>query len=121
AVPVPVVIAAEHAAKGPATERQRHAARPRLDQPPGEQELVQVRLALALVRVFAIQSVAAAAALGLAAQVKGMRQARGGKQVDGLLLIAIDAVRGPMRIHLAAKTVEAGQEGAAVGEAARVD
>ena len=37
--------------------------------------------------------------------------------VPRLLLIAIDAVRGPMRIHLAAKTVEAGQEGAAVGEA----
>ena len=59
-VPVPVVVALEHPPEGPAAERQRDAAGARFDHPPGQQELVQQRLSLALVRIAAIQPITAA-------------------------------------------------------------
>src|SRR5262249_45344303 len=56
-VPVPVVIAAQHSPERPAAERERDTARAGLDHATREQELVEVRPAVALLRKRAIQSV----------------------------------------------------------------
>ena len=56
-MPVPVVIALRHPAEGPAAERERDTTRAGFDHAASQQELIQVGLALALVRILAIQTV----------------------------------------------------------------
>src|SRR3989442_499756 len=76
------------------------------DPAPGEQELIQVRLPLAFVRIVARQPVAPPAAPIFPAEVEGIREPRRGEQLEGLLLIHIDPVRGTAPIELPAITIE---------------
>src|SRR5262249_51369018 len=101
-VPVPVVIALQNAAEGPTAGHQRDTAGPGFDQPPGQQNLVQMRLPLTLFWIGMIQPVPAAAASIFPAEIKGLCQPRRGEQLERLLLQRLDAVRNS-RIDLPAK------------------
>lgn len=78
-VPIPVVIALEDAAKGPPRACQGHAARSRFDHAPGQEKLVQMRLAAAFLGPRAIEPVTSPRADVLAAQVQGVGEPRRGQ------------------------------------------
>ena len=120
-VPVPVVVALGDPAERIAAERQRDAAGPGFDQPPGQQEPVEIGLSLALLRILPIQAVAAAGRRVFSIEVERLGEAGRRQDLEGLPLELIQSLRGGVSIDPAAELVEAGQEGSPVREAIRAE